>query len=86
MKPGFRVIVVVTICVVGVIPRQSGGQSVTYHFNTDLGTVVRNGLQVADVNGVFFQPHVVDGVQQFRFLGDLMFLDGQTVTASGSRP
>jgi hypothetical protein len=56
------------------------------HFNTDTGVMTINGNQAFNYFGVTMQTSVVSGVQQFRFLGDLNFIDGDVVTASGSRP
>jgi hypothetical protein len=56
------------------------------HFNTDTGVMTINGNQAFNYFGVTMQTSVVGGVQQFRFLGDLNFADGDVVTANGSRP
>ncbi|HEX3601280.1 MAG TPA: hypothetical protein VHU84_14105, partial [Lacipirellulaceae bacterium] len=56
------------------------------NFNTDTGVMTINGSPTTSFFGVNVQTSVVDGVQQFRFLGGLSFIASDIVTASGSRP
>src|SRR5882757_5775649 len=68
------------------VSSRSISRATGFSFNTDNGNVYISGVGSATVNGTPYFSLVIDGVQQFRFLGDLNFVDGDIVTAVGSRP
>jgi hypothetical protein len=55
-------------------------------FNTDTGVMTVDGNASSTFFGVPMQTSVLNGKMQFRFLGSLVFLSSDVVTATGSRP
>lgn len=59
-------------------------------FNTDFGQMTVDGVPRTDFFGVTVQSELIQRpegvVQLYRFLGDMEFISGDTVTAIGSRP
>lgn len=60
--------------------------STEYVFNTNDGTMTLDGNLVTEVHGTPFVSSVIGGAQQFRFLGDLTFVDNDRIFVTGSRP
>lgn len=55
-------------------------------FDGDTGVVTWNQLQITSLRGTPFTHHLVDGVREFRFAGDLVFEANDTLTGQGHRP
>ncbi|MEZ4279663.1 MAG: hypothetical protein R3F21_08650 [Myxococcota bacterium] len=55
-------------------------------FDGDSGVVTWNQIQISSLRGTPFTHHLVDGVREFRFAGDLIFEANDTVTGVGNRP
>jgi hypothetical protein len=72
------------LCVPLVLAASARGDAI--QFNTDTGVMTINGTAASTFFGVPVQSSVINGVMQFRFLGDLAFIDTDVVGATGSRP